>query len=270
MLPVQDTVQRAISFNRSQERRLAATAVLLGSEDEPAMQRQASNTLSPTPSLPDLASYQSNAQREPPSAASHPSPSPLKPPEAAPLTQRQEDGAPPSHDDDSSKQPPQPAHPPVREAIAARDDSSAVRQSPPPGAEHGRDASSRASSDNGDDAEAGSAVLDSPEQQQQQQQQSKQKHLPIALAYGTRAPGGGLGSMRPALLRQEAEGGKLLVAALLRCNDSGLIVKRTSCIVPDSREGSTAATLPSSPVSVVDGAKGGLIVKHLCLPDLCL
>lgn len=57
-MPPQDTVQRAILFNSTRERRLAAAAFLAASEEEQGLPSRYSSTLSPTPSLPDLAAYQ--------------------------------------------------------------------------------------------------------------------------------------------------------------------------------------------------------------------
>ncbi|KAK9788000.1 hypothetical protein WJX73_004027 [Symbiochloris irregularis] len=48
--------------------------------------------------------------------------------------------------------------------------------------------------------------------------QGQKQGLPVSLALGR---GGDLAAVRPALLRQEAEGGKLLTTALLRCSDKG-------------------------------------------------
>lgn len=99
------------------------------------------------------------------------------------------------------------------EVQASADAGGGIPSAPPPG--------SRASSMS-HDGDGASALHEQPLQQQQQQPAVlRHAHLPIALAYGLPGQRGAVESLRPALLRQEAEGGRLLVAALLRCQAAG-------------------------------------------------
>ena len=199
----QDTVQRAIVFNRSMEHRSAAAGVLSSSEDDPALHSNQSSTLSPTPSMADLTHPHEQpkesvaASRADSGELSEASQAHL--PDAAQQAQAQAAPVPTSHDD-SAHETPQVASQTARTAADPDDDGSLSVTS------------------SAADLEGSTAVH---EPSLQEAQPRRQRHLPIALAFGSAPGNADARSARPALLRQEAEGGKLLVSALLRCTHAG-------------------------------------------------
>lgn len=216
LMCLQDTMQRAITLNRSAERRAAAAHLLAQTGDEDThVQGNQSSTLSPTPSMADVTL----------------SPNPSRPESIA--TSRASSGELPdaaAQSTTSSLQPAGAAWQPAADAEAddfVLVDNSEAQQADATAdrAASGRVAAATAE-EAGAQADQGETTLSlqQPGQQQQQQQlrSRRQKQLPMALAFGAHTSSGGLSIAKPALLRQEAEGGKLLVTALLRCLASGL------------------------------------------------